>query len=451
MLASSSVATWTGCGSSSNYPLCAMAFFHSKSRASSIRMEPFTVSFLPRSEFLELSSFHSFQHSHLKLGHSFKSRATSRMLHEPHALTSCKGEAQERKGQTKGRAPPPKNGLIVQSLVPLAYDVFNARITLINNLKKLLKVVPVHACGWCSELHVGPEGHPFKSCKGKHATLRKGLHLWTNAAVEDHRHHLPLRWSTSYVTRAARKSDSDDEQALDISRNRSATVRLIDHNRIWLVGVLSVREAVQMAEDAELDLVIVSPDADPPVVKIMDYSKFRYEQQKKKREQQKKSAANRMNLKQLKMGYNIDQHDYDVRLRAARKFLKDGDKVKVKVNLKGRENQFRNTAIELIRRFQNDVGELATEESKNFRDRNIFISLVPNKDILHISWYVSAWKFTRGFNYETVGRYSQSHFVGKQVVYPSKQKAIECNVYLRKYSHKTSSHDCWIGCQKAKS
>uniref|UniRef100_A0A6N2MQU5 Translation initiation factor IF-3 n=2 Tax=Salix viminalis TaxID=40686 RepID=A0A6N2MQU5_SALVM len=182
-------------------------------------------------------------------------------------------------------------------------------------------------------------------------------------------------------SRRARKSDSDDEQALDISRNRSATVRLIDQQQN-MVGVLSVREAVQMAEDAELDLVIVSPDADPPVVKIMDYSKFKYEQQKKKREQQKKSAANRMDLKQLKMGYNIDQHDYDVRLRAARKFLKDGDKVKVKVNLKGRENQFRNTAIELIRRFQNDVGELATEESKNFRDRIIFISLVPNKDIL---------------------------------------------------------------------
>lgn len=114
----------------------------------------------------------------------------------------------------------------------------------------------------------------------------------------------------------------------------------------------------------------------------MDYNKFRYEQQKKKRGQQKKSAASRMDLKELKMGYNIDQHDYDVRLRAARKFLKDGDKVKVIVNLKGRENEFRNNAIELLRRFQNDVGELATEESKNFRDRNAFITLVPNKALL---------------------------------------------------------------------
>ncbi|KAJ8747614.1 hypothetical protein K2173_014476 [Erythroxylum novogranatense] len=176
-----------------------------------------------------------------------------------------------------------------------------------------------------------------------------------------------------------------------------------------MVGVVSKSEAIQMAADAELDLVVLSPDADPPVVRIMDYNKYRYEQQKKKREQQKKSAASRMDLKELKMGYNIDQHDYEVRLKAARKFLKDGDKVisvvsllwhipsillaqllieicvlqvKVIVNLKGRENDFRNIAIELIRRFQNDVGELGSEESKNFRDRNIFIILVPNKAVL---------------------------------------------------------------------
>ncbi|XP_030523642.2 translation initiation factor IF3-4, chloroplastic-like [Rhodamnia argentea] len=189
------------------------------------------------------------------------------------------------------------------------------------------------------------------------------------------------RYSGSGDWRRSRQSDSDDDQALDISTIRSATVRLIDQQQN-MVGVVSKSEAIQMAEDAELDLVILSPDADPPVVRIMDYKKFKYEQQKKKREQQKKSAASRMDLKELKMGYNIDQHDYSVRLKAARKFLKDGDKVKVIVNLKGRENDFRNIAIELIRRFQNDVGELATEESKNFRERNISIVLVPNKALL---------------------------------------------------------------------
>ncbi|WJX73852.1 APO protein 2, chloroplastic [Trifolium repens] len=81
--------------------------------------------------------------------------------------------------------PAPKNGLLVKNLIPDAYHVYNARITLINNLKKLLKVVPVHACGWCSEIHVGPVGHPFKSCKGTQANRRNGLHEWTNAHVED--------------------------------------------------------------------------------------------------------------------------------------------------------------------------------------------------------------------------------------------------------------------------
>ncbi|KAG4929762.1 hypothetical protein AAZX31_17G070200 [Glycine max] len=180
-------------------------------------------------------------------------------------------------------------------------------------------------------------------------------------------------------SRFRKSSDSDDDdKALDLSTLRSDTVRLIDQSQN-MVGVVSIDDAIQMAEDVELDLVILSPDADPPVVRIMDYSKYRYEQQKKKRGQQKKSAANRMDLKELKMGYNIDEHDYSVRLKAAQKFLKDGNKVKVIVNLKGRENEFRNMAIALITRFQNDVGELGIEETKNFRDRNIFIILVPNK------------------------------------------------------------------------
>ncbi|KAH9654327.1 translation initiation factor IF3-4 [Citrus sinensis] len=156
---------------------------------------------------------------------------------------------------------------------------------------------------------------------------------------------------SDYSRRRQKEKDLEEEQAFDIDGIRSNTVRLIDAQQN-MVGIVPKSEAIQMAEDAELDLVIVSPDADPPVVRVMDYN------------------------------YNIDQHDYSVRLKAARKFLKDGDKVKVIVNLKGRENEFRNIAIELIRRFQNDVGELASEENKNFRDRNIFIILVPNKALL---------------------------------------------------------------------
>ncbi|XP_039018053.1 APO protein 2, chloroplastic-like [Hibiscus syriacus] len=107
----------------------------------------------------------------------------------PVPIVELRRAARERfkksRGQPKKPAPPPKNGLIVKSLVPLACDLLNARITLINNLKKLLKVVKVHACGFCNEIHVGPVGHPFKSCRGHRASIRKGLHQWTYATVDD--------------------------------------------------------------------------------------------------------------------------------------------------------------------------------------------------------------------------------------------------------------------------
>ncbi|KAL3840660.1 hypothetical protein ACJIZ3_025251 [Penstemon smallii] len=89
------------------------------------------------------------------------------------------------KDHPRGPCPPPKRGLVVQKLIPLAYRVLNARITLINNLKKLLLVVPVNACKWCNEIHVGPVGHPFKSCRGPRASFRNGSHEWGEAVVED--------------------------------------------------------------------------------------------------------------------------------------------------------------------------------------------------------------------------------------------------------------------------
>ncbi|KAL0903156.1 hypothetical protein M5K25_027513 [Dendrobium thyrsiflorum] len=175
--------------------------------------------------------------------------------------------------------------------------------------------------------------------------------------------------------------DSDYDPALDLDRIQSPSVRLLDEQQN-MVGIVSKGEAIRIAEDAELILAILSSDADPPVLRLFespDYKKHKYEQLKKKRVQMKRSAANRMDTKELKMGYNIDSHDYSVRLKAAQKFLKDGDKVKVIVNLKGRENEFKNIAIELIKRFQNDIGELATEESKSFSERNIYLVLTPNK------------------------------------------------------------------------
>ncbi|CAA3007333.1 APO 2, chloroplastic [Olea europaea subsp. europaea] len=107
----------------------------------------------------------------------------------PIPIVELRRAARERlknsKGQQRRGVPPPKRGLVVQRLIPVAYRVFNARVTLINNLKKLLKVVPLHACKWCNEIHVGTVGHPFKSCRGSGTSIRRGLHEWGDAAVED--------------------------------------------------------------------------------------------------------------------------------------------------------------------------------------------------------------------------------------------------------------------------
>ncbi|GMN63575.1 hypothetical protein TIFTF001_032668 [Ficus carica] len=198
--------------------------------------------------------------------------------------------------------------------------------------------------------------------------------------------------------RRSSQSDSEDEQALDLSTVRSDSVRLIDEQQN-MVGIVSKDEAMRRAEDAELDLgmgkVKLEIDYQDNIAFAL-LTEFRYLANLWFMYILSLTAlltvtlimfrmvlySSRMDLKELKMGYNIDQHDYSVRLKSARKFLKDGDKVKVIVNLKGRENEFRNIAIELIKRFQNEIGELATEESKNFRDRNIFIILVPNKAVL---------------------------------------------------------------------
>ncbi|XP_021862957.1 APO protein 2, chloroplastic isoform X2 [Spinacia oleracea] len=107
----------------------------------------------------------------------------------PVPIVELRRAARERlknsKGQPRRPVPPPKNGLLVKRLIPVAYDVVNARILLTNNLKKLLKVVTFHACKCCNEIHVGPVGHPFKSCRGPGASNRYGNHDWGSAVVED--------------------------------------------------------------------------------------------------------------------------------------------------------------------------------------------------------------------------------------------------------------------------
>lgn len=107
----------------------------------------------------------------------------------PIPIVELRRAARERlknmKGKPRKPTPPPRNGMLVKSLIPVAYDVINTRAILINNLKKLLKVIPVQACKHCNEIHVGSTGHPFRSCRGLRAETRRGGHEWTSTTSVD--------------------------------------------------------------------------------------------------------------------------------------------------------------------------------------------------------------------------------------------------------------------------
>ncbi|CAN5565201.1 translation initiation factor IF-3 [soil metagenome] len=159
------------------------------------------------------------------------------------------------------------------------------------------------------------------------------------------------------------------------SRIEARDVRLIDatgENR----GVVPTRQAMMMAEEAGLDLVEVSPDAKPPVAKILDYGKFKYQEQKKANEARKKQKV--IEIKEIKMRPMIDDHDYDVKMKAMRRFFEEGDKVKVTLRFRGREMAHQELGRELLDRFKVDTGLIAKVESEpRFEGRQIVMVLAP--------------------------------------------------------------------------
>ena len=159
-------------------------------------------------------------------------------------------------------------------------------------------------------------------------------------------------------------------------------VRVIDDATKEVIGVMSSDDALDIAEEAGLDLVLMSPEANPPVCRLMNYSKYKYEQEKKARETRKRAAATKVELKELKMRYNIDVHDYGVRLKAAKKFLEGGDRVKVICQFRGRENEFRDLGRDMFVRFVEDVGEdLGTMEGNPSMEGNrMVMSIAPVKE-----------------------------------------------------------------------
>ncbi|CCA91801.1 translation initiation factor IF-3 [Novosphingobium sp. PP1Y] len=152
-------------------------------------------------------------------------------------------------------------------------------------------------------------------------------------------------------------------------------VRVIDENG-ENIGVMYTREAIEQAADVGLDLVEVSPNADPPVCKFLDVGKYRYEAQKKANAARKTQKT--QEIKEIKMRPNIDDHDYDVKMRNVQRFIGDGDKVKVTLRFRGRELSHQQLGMDLLRRVQADVEEIAKIEAyPRMEGRQMLMVLAP--------------------------------------------------------------------------
>lgn len=156
---------------------------------------------------------------------------------------------------------------------------------------------------------------------------------------------------------------------------RAREVRLIDQEGEQL-GLKSKVEALGIAEKANLDLVLVAPNAKPPVARIMDYGKFRFEQQKKDKEARKNQKV--IVMKEVRLSPTIDEHDFNTKLRNARKFLEKGDKVKCSIRFKGRAITHKEIGQKVLDRFATECTDLSTVEQKAKMDgRSMFLVLAP--------------------------------------------------------------------------
>ena len=156
---------------------------------------------------------------------------------------------------------------------------------------------------------------------------------------------------------------------------QAAEVRLIGAEGEQ-IGVVTRDDALDRSANLGLDLVIVADNADPPVCKIMDYGKFKYEEQKKKNEARKKQKT--IDVKEIKLRPNIDSHDYDVKMRSMVKFLNEGDKVKVTMRFRGREMAHQNLGLDVLHRVRDDLEELSKiEQFPKMEGRQMVMVLSP--------------------------------------------------------------------------
>ncbi|MBU6419620.1 MAG: translation initiation factor IF-3 [Proteobacteria bacterium] len=156
---------------------------------------------------------------------------------------------------------------------------------------------------------------------------------------------------------------------------RIPQVRLIDQNG-EMIGVLSTRDAIARAYAVGLDLVEISPNAEPPVTKILDYGKFKYEQQKKRNEARKKQKV--VEIKEVKVRPNIDENDYQVKLRAMKSFIGEGDKVKVTLRFRGREMAHQELGVKVLERIRGDMEtDTKVEQMPRMEMRQMVMVLAP--------------------------------------------------------------------------
>ncbi len=156
---------------------------------------------------------------------------------------------------------------------------------------------------------------------------------------------------------------------------RSREVQLIDasgHNH----GPTPIQAALEMAQGAGLDLVEIAPNSSPPVCKLLDYGKYKYQAQKKAAEARKKQKV--VEVKEIKLRPMIDDHDYDVKMRSMRRFFEEGDKVKITLRFRGRELAHQELGFQLLNRVKTDIGPMAKVESEpRFEGRQMTMVLAP--------------------------------------------------------------------------
>lgn len=158
---------------------------------------------------------------------------------------------------------------------------------------------------------------------------------------------------------------------------RVEKIRLIDADGN-MIGIVSVREGIERARDVGLDLIEVSPHAEPPVCKILDYGKYKYELQKKKNEAKKKQKI--VEIKEIKLRPVIGEHDYLIKLKQIRKFLEEENKVKVTMRFRGREMAHKEVGVRLLERLKNEVEDIGMAETEPKSERNLMLMvLAPRK------------------------------------------------------------------------